>query len=38
MFARVARGEQNAAESVEVAEREIVDIFDKWRAEGLVGG
>lgn len=38
MFARVARGEQTAAESVAVASQEVNTIFDKWRAEGLVGG
>lgn len=38
MFARVARGEQTAAESVAVATQEVNSIFDKWRAEGLVGG
>jgi multiple sugar transport system substrate-binding protein len=38
MFARVARGEQSAADSVADATREVTSIFDKWRAEGLVGG
>lgn len=38
MFARVARGEANATDSVATAEQEIVSIFDKWRSEGLVGG
>lgn len=38
MFARVARGEQTAQESVEEATREVEAIFDHWRAEGLVGG
>jgi multiple sugar transport system substrate-binding protein len=38
MMARAARGEQTAAESVAQAETEIKTIFDKWRAEGLVGG
>jgi ABC-type glycerol-3-phosphate transport system substrate-binding protein len=38
MFARVARGEQSAAESVADATREVESIFEKWRAEGLVGG
>jgi multiple sugar transport system substrate-binding protein len=38
MFARVARGEQPAAESVADAESEVVRIFDSWRDRGLVGG
>jgi multiple sugar transport system substrate-binding protein len=38
MMARVARGEQNPAQSVEQAESEIVPIFDKWRRDGLIGG
>ena len=38
MFARVARGEQTAQESVEEATREVEAIFERWRAEGLVGG
>jgi len=38
MMARVARGEQSAADSVAQAESEIVPIFDKWRQEGLIGG
>jgi ABC-type glycerol-3-phosphate transport system substrate-binding protein len=38
MFARVARGEQNAADSVADAEREIESIFQQWREQGLVGG
>ncbi|HEY8471882.1 MAG TPA: extracellular solute-binding protein [Natronosporangium sp.] len=38
MFARVARGEQTAAESVADAEREIETIFQQWRDQGLVGG
>jgi multiple sugar transport system substrate-binding protein len=38
MMGRAARGEQTAAESVAQAETEIKAIFDKWRAEGLVGG
>jgi multiple sugar transport system substrate-binding protein len=37
MFARVARGEQTAAESVADATREAEAIFDKWRERGLVG-
>ncbi|MDQ3734292.1 MAG: hypothetical protein M3400_09905, partial [Actinomycetota bacterium] len=38
MYARAARGEMSPEESVEVAEREIKSVFDKWRSEGLVGG
>jgi multiple sugar transport system substrate-binding protein len=38
MFARVARGEQSASDSVAAATREVNSIFDKWRAQGLVGG
>jgi branched-chain amino acid transport system substrate-binding protein len=38
MVARVARGEMTAKESINQAERQIVHIFDKWRAMGLVGG
>jgi len=38
MFARVARGEQSAKESVAAAEAQVKAVFDKWRAQGLVGG
>lgn len=38
MFARVARGEQRAKESVATAEAQVKAVFDKWRAQGLVGG
>jgi ABC-type glycerol-3-phosphate transport system substrate-binding protein len=38
MFARVARGEQSAQESVAVAENQVKAIFNKWRRQGLVGG
>lgn len=38
MVARVTRGEMSAAESVEQADREVSQIFDKWREKGLVGG
>ena len=38
MFARAARGEQAAADSVAEAEAECERIFQKWRDEGLVGG
>jgi ABC-type glycerol-3-phosphate transport system substrate-binding protein len=36
MFARVARGEQSAKDSVAAAETQIKAVFDKWRARGLV--
>jgi ABC-type glycerol-3-phosphate transport system substrate-binding protein len=38
MMARAARGQQSARESVEQADREVRQIFDKWRRQGLVGG
>jgi len=38
MFARVARGEQSAKDSVAAAQTQIKQIFDKWRKQGLVGG
>ena len=38
MMARAATGQQTAEESVAEAEAEISAIFDKWRAEGLIGG
>src|SRR5680860_1919087 len=38
MLARVARGGQEAEESVEQAHQECEQIFEKWRSEGLVGG
>lgn len=38
MMARTATGLQTAEESVAQAEAEIVAIFDKWKAEGLMGG
>ncbi len=38
MIARVVRGEMTAKESISQAERQIIQIFDKWRAMGLVGG
>ena len=38
MMARVARGEQTAQESIAQAESETTAIFDRWRAEGLIGG
>jgi len=38
MMARAAQGQQTAEESVAQAEGEINAIFDKWRAEGLMGG
>jgi len=38
MMARAATGQQSAQDSVATAEQEINAIFDKWRAEGLMGG
>jgi multiple sugar transport system substrate-binding protein len=38
MLARVARGRQEAEESVEQAHQECEQIFNKWRNEGLIGG
>jgi multiple sugar transport system substrate-binding protein len=38
MMAKAARGEMTPEEAVADAEAQIVAIFDKWRAEGLVGG
>jgi ABC-type glycerol-3-phosphate transport system substrate-binding protein len=38
MMARAATGQQSAMDSVATAEQEINAIFDKWRAEGLMGG
>ena len=38
MLARVARGEQTAAESVAEAEEAINGFYETWAAEGLVGG
>jgi maltose-binding protein MalE len=38
MFARVARGELSARDSVTAAETQVKAIFAKWRAQGLVGG
>ncbi|MGH2532149.1 MAG: ABC transporter substrate-binding protein [Thermomicrobiales bacterium] len=38
MLARVARGEQSAAESVAEAEEQINGYYEQWSAEGLVGG
>jgi ABC-type glycerol-3-phosphate transport system substrate-binding protein len=37
MFARVARGEQSARDSVAAAESQVKAVFDKWRRQGLVG-
>ncbi len=37
MFARVAQGRQTAEESVRQAAAECTRIFDKWRAQGLIG-
>jgi multiple sugar transport system substrate-binding protein len=38
MMAKAARGEMPAQQAVAEAETEINAIFDKWRADGLVGG
>jgi hypothetical protein len=38
MFGRAARGELTPRQAVLEAERQIVPIFEKWRALGLVGG
>ena len=38
MFARVALGEMDAAESVAQATKRVEAIFDQWRERGLVGG
>jgi len=38
MFAKVARGELSAKESIAEAETQVNAIFTKWRAQGLVGG
>jgi multiple sugar transport system substrate-binding protein len=37
MFARVAQKRQSAEESVKQAATECTRIFDKWRAQGLIG-
>lgn len=38
MMARAATGQMTAVESVAQAEREISEIFARWRGEGLVSG
>ncbi len=38
MFARVAQGRQSPEDSVKEADAECRRIFDKWRAQGLIGG
>jgi ABC-type glycerol-3-phosphate transport system substrate-binding protein len=38
MMAKAARGEMNPEQSVADAESQITRIFDRWRAQGLVGG
>ena len=38
MVAQVAQGELSAQEAVAAAEQRILPIFEKWHAEGLVGG
>jgi multiple sugar transport system substrate-binding protein len=37
MFARVAQDKQSAEESVKQAAEQCKKIFDKWRAQGLIG-
>ncbi len=37
MFARVAQGKQSAEESVKQSAEQCKLIFDKWRAQGLIG-
>ncbi len=37
MFARVAQGKQTAEESVKQAAEQCKIIFEKWRAQGLIG-
>jgi multiple sugar transport system substrate-binding protein len=37
MFARVAQGNQTAEESVKQSAAQCQSIFDKWRAQGLIG-
>jgi len=38
MMARAATGLQTPEESVVQAEEEVTEIFERWRAEGLIGG
>lgn len=38
MLARVARGEQSAAESVAEATAQVEGFYERWAGEGLVGG
>lgn len=38
MMARAATGLQTAEEAVAQATQEVTEIFDRWRAEGLIGG
>ena len=38
MMARAVRREVSPADAVAEAERAIVPIFDRWRADGLIGG
>ncbi|MBW3665014.1 MAG: extracellular solute-binding protein [Actinobacteria bacterium] len=38
MMASAARGEQTPQEAVEAAAGQVEAVFEKWRAEGLVGG
>jgi len=38
MFAEAARGQSTPQEAVQKAERQIKQIFDKWRQKGFIGG
>ncbi len=38
MLGRAVQGDQSPQESVAQAEQEITQIFDNWRAQGLIGG
>jgi hypothetical protein len=37
-LAKAARGDASPEQAVADAEKEIKDIFSKWRDQGLVGG
>jgi multiple sugar transport system substrate-binding protein len=38
MMAKAARGEMSPEEAVAEAEQLATPIFEKWRADGLIGG
>ncbi|HET9141117.1 ABC transporter substrate-binding protein [Actinophytocola sp.] len=38
MFARAARGEASPQQAVKEAAQQVTNVFNKWRAAGLVGG